>query len=65
MRYENKKSRNTKCAAYKRFILKFDIYKEPLKLQLPDKSNQYRTFCGSLLSFFTISVLLFYVGFKM
>ena len=38
--------------------MKFDIYKQPFRLLLPDETNEYRTFTGGTISLLTISVLL-------
>ena len=46
-------------------MLKFDVYKQPFRLLLPDGKNEYRTFAGSVLSLFTILVVIFYGGFKL
>ena len=34
--------------------MKFDLYRQPYKLLLPDGKNEYRTFGGSILSLCTI-----------
>ena len=41
------------------------MYKEPFKLQLPDKTDRYRTICGSLLSCITVLFLLLYAIYKL
>ena len=45
-------------------MLKFDLYKQPFRLLLPDRKNEYRTFAGGLLSITTIIVMLLYTIYK-
>ena len=42
-----------------------DIYQEPLKLQLPDGNDEYRTLCGSILSIFTFAFVGLYAAYKL
>ena len=55
-------SRKESC---QKFVIKFDLYKQPFRLLLPDEKDEYRTFCGSLLTIFTLSVTLVYAVLKL
>lgn len=48
----------------KQRLLILDIYKEPIRLVLPDGKGLYRTSCGAILTLFTITVLVAYAVFK-
>ena len=45
-------------------MLRFDLYKQPFRLLLPDGKNEYRTFTGAVLSLCTILIVIFYGSFK-
>ena len=55
-------SRSDRC---QRGILRFDFYKQPFRLLLPDRKNEYRTFAGGLLSILTIVLMLYYATYKL
>ena len=55
-------SRKESC---QKFVIKFDLYKQPFRLLLPDQKDEYRTFCGSLLTIFTLLVTLAYAVVKL
>ena len=44
--------------------LKFDLYKQPFRLLLPDEKDEYRTFAGAVLTICSIFVVMIYAGFK-
>ena len=44
--------------------LKFDLYKQPFRLLLPDEKDEYRTFAGAILTICSIFLVLIYAGFK-
>ena len=44
--------------------LRFDLYKQPFRLLLPDEKDTYRTFVGAMLTIFSIILVLVYAGFK-
>ena len=46
-------------------MLHLDLYKQPFRLLLPDRKNEYRTFTGAALTILTIIVLLAYGGVKL
>ena len=48
-----------------KFVTKFDLYKQPFRLLLPDEKDEYRTFCGSLLTLFTLLTVSVYAGLKL
>ena len=54
-------SRIDKC---QQGMLRFDLYKQPFRLLLPDGKNEYRTFTGAVLSLCTILIVIFYGGIK-
>ena len=58
-------TRNYTCAdSCQSSFLRFDIYKQPFGLLLPDRQSTYRTFAGAMLSLFTIVVVLSFGTFK-
>ena len=46
-------------------VLALDIYKQPIRLQLPDSSDRYRTFLGSMLSCMTVWLVSLYAVYKL
>ena len=48
-----------------RRALSLDIYKQPIKLQMPDKKDAYRTIAGTVFSCLTIVLVLTYSGLKL
>ena len=50
----------TGCDSCQKRSLMFDIYRRPFLLYLPDNETQYRSFAGSMLSVFTILLVLSY-----
>ena len=48
-----------------RRALTLDIYKQPMKLQMPDQRDAYRTIVGAVFSCLTVLVVLAYSGLKM
>ena len=45
-------------------MLRFDLYKQPFRLLLPDGKNEYRTCTGALMSISTLLVVLLYASYK-
>mmetsp|Transcript_3956 Transcript_3956/g.4738 ORF Transcript_3956/g.4738 Transcript_3956/m.4738 type:complete len:225 (-) Transcript_3956:1540-2214(-) len=52
------------CEKCQQKILWLDLYKQPFRLLLPDGSDQYKSFLGSLLSILTVMTLLSYATYK-
>ena len=61
IRVQRMDSRSDRC---QQAMLRLDLYRQPFRLRLPDGFNEYRTFTGSILSIFTICVVLAYASFK-
>ena len=55
----------TRCDKLQQRMLSLDLYRLPFRLLLPDNQDQYRTFLGSILSIFTVVIILTYTGYKM
>ena len=49
----------------KRHFLRMDIYKKPINLRLPDRTDSYRTAIGAALSCATLLLLLAYGAYKL
>ena len=45
-------------------FLKFDLYRKPVQLLLPDRADAYRSLCGSVLSLVTFILMLAYGIYK-
>ena len=45
--------------------LKFDLYKQPFRLLLPDEKDEYRTFVGAMLTIVTVITVVVYGGLKL
>ena len=45
--------------------LKFDLYKQPFRLLLPDEKDEYRTFAGALLTIVTVITVVVYASLKL
>ena len=46
-------------------MLGLDFYRQPFHLILPDQSDRYRSFIGSIMSLITSVLLLLYAGYKL
>ena len=51
-----------KCDKRKCFLA-MDLYRRPFQFNMPE-SPSYRTVIGSILSLFTVSIILFYASYK-
>ena len=57
---EEKVYTNSPIDSCQKWMLKFDLYKQPFRLLLPDGRNEYRTFAGAILSLATICIVMAY-----
>ena len=46
-------------------VLRFDLYKQPFRLLLPDEKDNYRTFAGSILTICSIIAIIVYASLKL
>ena len=51
---------DSRIDACQKGMLRFDLYKQPFRLLLPDGKNEYRTFAGAILSLVTIGIVISY-----
>ena len=52
----------SKCDLRRRFLT-IDLYRRPFQFNMPE-SPSYRTIIGSILSLFTVAIILFYASYK-
>ena len=45
--------------------IKFDLYKQPFRLLLPDEKDNYRTFCGAILTILSIIAVIVFASMKL
>ena len=61
VRHQQSLSAFEKC---QKGTLRFDLYKQPFRLLLPDEKDMYRTLAGALLTIFSVVLVLVYAGYK-
>lgn len=46
-------------------MLGLDFYRQPFRFIMPDQSDRYRSFIGSIMTLITFALLLLYSGYKL
>ena len=63
MRYDDDQTL-TRSQSCQRGTLRFDLYKQPFRMLLPDQKDEYRTFIGAVLTISSIITVLVFATFK-